>query len=44
MELEGVYGAVDVAMNDLTERRTRITDAYRAMNGQDTNNTDELEE
>ena len=29
--LEGVYGAVDVAMNDLTERRTRIADAYRAM-------------
>ena len=29
--LEGVYGAVDVAMNDLTEKRTRIIDAYRAM-------------
>ena len=29
--LEGVYGAVDVATNGLTEKRTRITDAYMAM-------------
>ena len=42
--LEGVCGAVDMATNDLTEKRTRITDAYRAMTGQDANNIDELEE
>ena len=42
--LEGVCGAVDVATNDLTEKRRRITDAYRAMTGQDANNIDELEE
>ena len=42
--LEGVCGPVDVATNDLTEKRTRITDAYRVMTGQDSNNIDELEE
>ena len=37
------FSHFDMATNDLTEKRTRSKDAYRAMNGQDANNTDELE-